>query len=478
MAIVIPSKNIYSINFDPVIDNQIDKVEFTEKQASIVESQEEVAKQTITNFVDGNPFTIEKLNGFNDGRDIDATYIQVTDIKYTPTITINIDKKQNNKLIKSLFTGVDGNGNSNISYELFGDVQKGQVYIVLLVTGSGNNLTVINSEINIYPTEISTQDTTYSFSINNNHKYKSSMEFPVAFKTASVPANNDLSTELEIDGGTIFSTKAIETETQFSISLNLLAGFTLYKAPLTYANMEGSNYRLVTINPPSTLNTKYYPYFEKYIAKKVNITINGTVLSLNLEDDTIQKGNGNKVFSFDGNELIQTTNTPTQESKYQGVINEWKDGKQTAIITCSIDKYRLDEPVTLKLVNTSNPSGNTYSCMLSGTPAELGKIKKDYYLQGNGFHITISYVGNRYAQGKITEEQGGNFPNYGADFNAEGYKMNIFDIGDIVIPYTYTNQGDKPISYNKDFTPKQFKIVGTKIMMKQGVLQELTLQEV
>ncbi len=410
MAIVIPSKNIYSINFDPVIDNQIDKVEFTEKQASIVESQEEVAKQTITNFVDGNPFTIEKLNGFNDGSNINATYIQVTDIKYTPTITINIDKKQNNKLIKSLFTGVDGNGNSNISYELFGDVQKGQAYIELLVRGGGNNLTIVKRMTNGYSGEMNAQDTTYSFSINNSHKYKNKMEFLPSFKTVSTPSNNDLSTEIEIDGGTLFSAKTVEMEEQFSISFNLLVGFTLYKAMLTYTNMEGSNYRLVTINPPSTLNTKYYPHSEKYVAKKVNITINGTVLSLNLEDDTIQKGSGNKVFSFDGNELIQTTNTPTQESKYQEIIDKWKNGKQTAVMSCPIADY-YDENGN-KVIDTSTST-----------------------------------------------------------------KM-LFDIGDIVIPYTYTNQGDKPVAYNKDFTPKQFKVVGTKISKNQGGTQELTLQEV
>lgn len=410
MAIVIPSKNIYSINFDPVIDNQIDKVEFTEKQASIVESQEEVAKQTITNFVDGSSFTIERLNGFNDGRDINATYIRVTDIKYTPTITISVDKKQNNKLVKSLITGVDGNGNSNIAYELFGDVQKGQAYIELLVRGGGNNLTIVKRITDGYSGEMNAQDTTYSFSINNSHKYESKMEFMQSYKSASTPSNNDLSTKVEIDGGTLFSAKTTETDTQLSISFNLLVGFTLYKAMLTYTNMVGSDYRLVNINAGNAFGTQYYPRHEKYVAKRANITINGTVLSLNLEDDTIQKGNGNKVFSFDGNELIQTENTPTQESKYQEVIDEWKNGKQTAVITCPIADF-YDENGD-KVIDTSTST-----------------------------------------------------------------KM-LFDIGDIVIPYTYTNQGDKPIAYNKDFTPKQFKIVGTKISKNQGGTQELTLQEV
>lgn len=53
----------------------------------------------------------------------------------------------------------------------------------------------------------------------------------------------------------------------------------------------------------------------------------------------------------------------------------------------------------------------------------------------------------------------------------------LFDIDDIVIPYVYTNKGDKPLSYNKDFTPKQFRVVGTKISDRQGGMQELTLLE-
>lgn len=410
MAIVIPSKNIYSINFDPVIDNQINKVEFTEKQASIAESQEEVAKQTITNFVDGAPSEIEKLNGFNDGSNINATYIRVTDIKYTPTITINVDKKQNNKLVKSLITGIDGNGNSNIAYELFGDVQKGQAYIELLVRGGGNNLTIVKRITDGYSDEMNAQDTTYSFSINNSHKYKNKMEFLPSFKTVSTPSNNDLSTEIEIDGGTLFSAKTVEMEEQFSISFNLLVGFTLYKAMLTYTNMEESNYRLVNINSYEAFGTQYYPHSEKYVAKKVNIAINGTVLSLNLDDNTIQKGSGKTVYSFDGNELIQSTNTPTQESKYQVVIDKWKNGKQTAIIACPI---------------------------------------ADFY-DTNGNKVIDTSV-----SGKM-----------------------LFDRGDIIIPYNYTNQGDKPVAYNKDFTPKQFKIDGTSISKKQGVQQVLTVQEV
>ena len=108
--------------------------------------------------------------------------------------------------------------------------------------------------------------------------------------------------------------------------------------------------------------------------------------------------------------MIQSTNTPTQESKYQEIIDKWKDGKQTATIACPI---------------------------------------VDFY-DTNGNKVIDTSVGD---------------------------KM-LFDIGDIVIPYTYTNQGDKPISYNKNFTPKRFKVVGVGISKQQGGAQELTLQAI
>lgn len=484
MAIVIPSKHIYSKSFDPVIDNNIDKVEATIKEQSIVESQEEVAKETITSFINGTISTIEKFNGFASGNNANATYIKVEDIKYTPTITINVDKKQENRLVKNLITGVDGNGNSNISYELFGDVQRGQIYIELQVTGSGSNLTIVSQNIDTYPSKTNIQDTTYSFPINNNHKYENSMNYPSEFKSISTNAT-DLSTEIEIDGGTLFSATATETENQISISFNLLVGFTLYKAALSAVEKTENTYRLLNVNAPSTFNTEYYPYFEKYVAKQVNITINGVVLSLNLEDAAIQNGDGNKVFSFDGNELIQTTNTPSIESNYQGVIDKWKNGKQTATITCPItdyygnvsngEKYLAITPTKAIKVKLLNLSGNigyfqetTTRALKNGITLNLSKNRLPLvsnYNKETGKFSSLILITSNYSIGSVYE-----VTNRRAPFT--------FNIGDIVIPYTYTNKGDKPLSYNRDFTPKQFKVVGTKISKRQGGMQELTLQEV
>ena len=47
MAIVIPSKNIYSINFDPVIDNSISKVEISANEPQIINDTENVYSDNV-----------------------------------------------------------------------------------------------------------------------------------------------------------------------------------------------------------------------------------------------------------------------------------------------------------------------------------------------------------------------------------------------------------------------------------------------
>lgn len=131
-------------------------------------------------------------------------------------------------------------------------------------------------------------------------------------------------------------------------------------------------------------------------------------------DDLISYGNGMNLVNLSSSELLQdgakSSNKRMSKFLAENILNSYKNGKQTAVISCPVANY-YDE------------NGN--------------KV------------IDISTSG----------------------------KM-LFHEGDIVIPYVYTNQGDRPLSYNKDFTPKQFKVIGTKLSKLQGGMQELTLQEV
>lgn len=65
--------------------------------------------------------------------------------------------------------------------------------------------------------------------------------------------------------------------------------------------------------------------------------------------------------------------------------------------------------------------------------------------------------------------------NYSAD-NANTRMM--FSVGDIVIPYVATPNGDRPMSSKPDGTPKEFLVTGATLISDGAVWQELQLQEV
>jgi hypothetical protein len=155
----------------------------------------------------------------------------------------------------------------------------------------------------------------------------------------------------------------------------------------------------------------------EYIPKQIEITFYGDTIGIDLTDKTITIGEGNKPLSFDGNELMQTTNslntaingkTEAVEGFYTSTLNAFKNGKETATIRCSIGEYK-------------DQSGN----------------------------VVISPSGDK----------------------------RIFEVGDEVIPMVYTNVGDKAMSNYKDGNDKIFKVLATNIHAQGVAWQDLTLQE-
>ncbi len=413
MAIVIPSKNIYSINFDPVIDNSISKVEISANEPQIINDTENVYSDNVNANESGAIQTAQQsyCSFENDGSVTQyyASYISIKPI-YSKK-KIKISKNSNNARIVEILTGINDNGDSNIKLLIDGMVERGRLVGTAQISNvtfnqnqSGMNYFNIDT-INITQkiTESITKGTYTLF--HSNKKYTNNYPYRPNGKTIVAEL-----TFQNIDN-VLTVTDSSTNEEEFVFNLTILTGIEILKP--TMRKQGGSIiYPLsqIDIVPQITfINTFETSYYEIYSPNKISISFYGNTISVDLQDETVTIGNGNKVFSFDGNELIQTTNTPTQESKYQDIIDEWKNGKQTATITCPI---------------------------------------ADFY-DTNGNKVIDTSV-----SGKM-----------------------LFDRGDIVIPYNYTNQGDKPIAYNKDFTPKQFKIVGANISKKQGGQQILTVQE-
>lgn len=413
MAIIIPSKHIYSKNFDPVIDNNISKTEVNTNKPQIINDTENVYNETVkSGFIDDN-----RLDNYNSKQYSNAVnyeqYPYSAAIAYIDCVpnyvtkTYHIPKQRGNSFVTKLFTKTDENGNANIKCSLSGNIEKGNLTAEsTIVTPQGHPFNdskkvEFNLNYNSIVKNIITAENNVSYNLDDienllkndfrhQYPYNSDIYYTVS-ANITLPQKTD-----------IFNAIACEYDNYYSITFSVLSGIVVRKLEgiNKYSNPWGGK----TVDFPLTGT------YEEYIPTQIDISFYGNTIKLDLQDKTINIGNGNKTYSFEGNELIQTTNIPSIESKYQSVIDSWKNGKQTAVITCPIANY-YDENGN-KVIDTS-------------------------------------------VSGKM-----------------------LFQEGDIVIPYTYTNQGDKPISYNKDFTPKQFTVIGTKISKKQGVTQELTLQEV
>lgn len=518
MAIVIPSKNIYSKSFDPVIDNNITSAEISVKENNFLYADEDVYSQNFNEFINISDKKIDWNGDFN----IITPYwywtfagVECNAINKI-NVLINIPIEQNQKYVKKIFYGKGENGDSNIKFQIYGDITTENI------TGNVSNLHKENSNdwnenptINIAGKTIKSAETDvafdlpsvveYTYKYEENQDYKKTIKVELDCTSLGLTQNENTILTAEPKNIVIDGKKYIRIQFSMLSSMNII--------------QWGSHYTQTTSTIPDTLN---FDTAEKitYLSKVVEITVNGAVIKLNMEDKSITIVDGNNVFSFDGNELIQATNTPSIESKYQEIIDEWKNGEQTAVISCPIADYYSEElydfevEVTndystgIRIINvyTETPVGGEQRTVVLFQPNERIEFCNNdsiilnctLYNQSNANTVLLLNKSDYHGGNAYTSYfQSGAIPTREQKYNCE-YSSNrtiiekrnvklispneenlpmTFHIGDIVIPYIYTNKGDKPLSYNKDFTPKRFKVVGNKISKKQGGTQELTLQE-
>jgi hypothetical protein len=124
--------------------------------------------------------------------------------------------------------------------------------------------------------------------------------------------------------------------------------------------------------------------YAKYEAKNVEITVYGNTIGIELENTTVEVGNGNKhPLSIGGsNELLQT-NSNYIESNFAKTLNHYSNGKETATLLCSISDY-YDEKGN-KVISIDNSTGKMcfrmydivepYVCGANGQDKPLSRNK-------------------------------------------------------------------------------------------------------
>lgn len=406
MAIIIPSKCIYNKENPKVRDNIIDKIEV---DANLVSSADEYA--TLVYSIDSDEVPIKEIDqnttkrhfvGDDNGHlalaflDNFAGYY-VADIK--------IPRNKDNKYITKLYKGEKKEDGKT--------VQEDVIYYSLY----GNKTTRPISAIVYQKPNVSLSDSKMSAFTYGEETVEEDVSIEIPELPVIVSRKNTFPTpalEAKVVGVSDQSTYTItESNDYFTITVKFLTFFTVDEMTGVYSIASMLNSHDIPISGTRT----------QYIANRISITVYGNTIGIDLANQTIIVGdaNGNKPFSADGNELMQTSNyyisenNSAIENSFSKTLQHYSNGKETAVLRCSIS---------------------------------------DYYTDGGVLAIS--------ANGKV-----GVSPD-----------QMIFEVGDEVIPMVMGTDGnDRPLS-KKNGSAKVFKVVGVKPYYDGAVWQEISVQEV
>lgn len=580
MAIIIPSKNILEINNQKVVDNEVDNIEVSYK--NIVQDNhyaETVHNEEITSgFVLDSSSITDTDTGYinkivlpdNPFVDVYGSYVCANSFYYVSKEIFIPFKQDNTHVLTSILTGLNKEGNNNINYSCYGQIISGITHQSMTVTVMLNSLkTGVESIYGIYvpPTLESAyikekEDVgNYSIQYEQTSEY-SDFDGRTTQAKLNIEDKSNLSTVL---GEEVF----IGEDKYLKLSLsNILCGMRIIRGQgrSTATPMGNLDDRFISANIGNST-------YEQYIPEKVSITIYGNTLGIDLKDKVIKIGDGQHVYSFDGNELMQTSNVHSErmsaisvgsyvrdadesysyyrftqelsigeellkdgnviynangesayveeidienvktlviraqkdgefanmsnvlatvpiysvsETLYYKVLNDWKSGKEVAVIRCLVDDYYEEKETDVK-ITFQNKSGNDLQFTLD-VDVPIGAIIKWGKLSPRAQVVVTKYEnGIYYGTSNVIPMEYGVENDGSADKIIKispqrlGYPMTIM-IGDVVTPYVKSPEktvGDKPMSkyYDKN-TPKNFLVVGKGIIHDGQLLQEITLQEI
>ena len=426
MAILIPSKNIYSMSNPKIIDNVINRV--TVEQTVVSPNNEyEIPvynqKQSLgEGVVIQSPYT--KIEGglamsdttgtrYNDA----ISYLSVI-IKYV-NLNIMIPVVSENKYIKEFLLGRDDNNVPQIKYSV--SAKK-----------TTNNVTATATRASLIEHDVSITNITTNFVKEESiviQPQETILEFENPVTTGGALAQATANATITYDS---FNTKTTSWANINNYGIVTENGKEYYKFPsisfllcsdVTKIGAKGLYNTQISDSGQYTGSGTQ----EVYTPESIEITFYGNTIGINLTEGAVAYGDGNMPYSLNGNELLQDSATvngvPLTKYLADNVLQQYENGKETATILCDISDYYEYAPTA------QNLKGNKI--------ISVGKIA-----------------------------------------SSESYPM-TFKIQDQVVPMTFGANGkDKPMSLKKDGTPKVFSVVGVEMIYDGAVWQKLSLQEV
>lgn len=321
-AIIIPSKNIYTIDNQKVINNRIDKIELPIQTPSLVRETTTIYTEQVNDvaYSKGDyQYGVRFKHNIGTQQDILLAYMDV--IPYYTSQRFIVPKKGDGFIATELLTGKDENEQSNITYTLTGKLIKGESHLQYTIVKNdllaGYLITLDNVSL---PTDLKSESTEYSLSTTLSVTNTQEIDGEEAEVTA----------EIELNDKSTIKTALVteETPNNFIIDLVILTGLKINKV---------KDYRAVGASYPQVFNA--IGDYEEYVPTQITINFKGNVIKLDLQENTLQLGNGQNVRSFYGNELMQSSNDVSIEHEYKKIIRQYKKGKEVATLRCSLSEY-------------------------------------------------------------------------------------------------------------------------------------------
>lgn len=381
MVIVIPSKHIYDKDNDKVRDNKIDKVEIkgnevlpnNEYDTNVYNTKVNITDYTMPSAVPyaGTRYSYNAVDPWN--VKYNAAVAEVRLAECTQNITVTFPSKETFSVITKVLSGKDKDGDEQVKYTVFCDKKtytipniktyayfwfddntiipiKEMVYIApeLGEVGGADDKRVLkttsyNNAITI-PKEVS-NETKFTGVIGESLTAKATANFLNSTVLGAVYYDNDTYTMTAsmLCGYCVdYLNGELSTYTQgipvldSNVDYN---GFTDADDDTDNVAIDGVVRRIITVSGTT----------EFYVPKYIEFTFKGDKIGIDMNDKTITiNGDGSHPISFEGNELMQTTNyvmdggTSKDQltTAFGKTMDLYKNGKETATITCDIhDEY-------------------------------------------------------------------------------------------------------------------------------------------
>jgi hypothetical protein len=496
MAIIIPSKNIYDISDNnKVLDNKISSVS-VDATAMVSNNQYDtiVASHTIFNPEVASAEDKEDIAYTTDYTQLIDTYAyayaaayQKDAISYsenTAEYSTEIENGYISKLTKTAPLPITDGSGVEISY--FGDILTQKITAEVFVpTQYKWGFDTWQDDFKKHAQKTSTQygETT----VNNN----TALEIPTMPIKTEISASgiSDIVVAEGVDNKSMSYVAFINNNKDLLLISREIAEFST-------ESMTGK------VTEYGTTTDNDFPRFAisgtktTYIVKEIRVSINGNTIEYKVEKNNQFYGDASqKPISYESNELLQETatayGTKLPQHISEQILKNYKNGKETAILKCSIGEYYYDDGnFALSTKRDYDASGVSVGYQDYGNYVEFWLEEQEplpydvivgYSVYENGLVDSTNTTIIPKGFISVTEPlEEGNQTMWSVDKIYTNDKIPMtFAIGDIVIPHIIGSNGvETPMSIKTDGSPKEFRVIGTHIYFDGAVWQELTLQEI